>query len=119
MRMTLLVVAVMVTGCTTWTVPMIQEAKPFLAMDLAGDPKAAAKCVVQYVDELGWQASVRDYGKEVQVIWHVGNNAAPFVVFTLNEAAKQRTAMQARTRGDLAPESKTPETLRAKLARCQ
>lgn len=119
MRKLMLVGVLAVAGCTTWTVPMIQEFKPFLTMELRGDPKTSAKCIVQFVDELGWQATVRDYGKEVQIIWHVGNNAAPFVVFTITETGAQRSKLEARTRGEIGPESKTPDTLREKFARCQ
>lgn len=119
MRMILLVVAVMVGGCATRTVPEILEAEPFLTMDLRGDPKTAAKCVVAPIDQLGWHATVRDYGNDVQVIWHVGTYNQPFAIFSLSSAGSGRTRMEARTRVVPQDAAKTAETWRGKLADCR
>ncbi len=110
---------VVLAGCATATVPEILNSKPFLTMELRGEPRVAAKCVIQPIDDLGWHATVRDYGDEVQVVWHLGSNNKPIAIFSATPGSAGRSKVEARTMFVLKDEEKMAATWRDKLARCQ
>ncbi len=115
----LAVMTVSMSACAQPTIPEILDAKPFVSMDLKGDPRAASKCVVGPIDELGWHTTVRDFGEEVQVVWHMGSKNQPFAIFSLSPLTPGRSKVEGRTKVDMKDPAKMTETWKAKLAHCQ
>lgn len=97
MRLMLLGVVMALAGCATATVPEIQATEPIVTMQLRGEPRDAAKCVVSAIEAQERSATVRDFGAEVQVLWTAPRSGTALGLFSLHKLGAG-TEMQYRGR---------------------